>query len=190
MFRGTLARFNSLKKGFTLIELMIVVAIIGILATVAIPNFTKFQLKAKQSEAKAQLSAVYTAQKAFNAEYTTYTFCLSGAGYVPDGYVSPAYSGYYRLGTATAAIAPPAGFNCTYANGTDIAEATATAAAEGVSWFSGNRTAAATTVAAGTLSTTQFTMGANGALTTANLTLFDVWNITETKVLTNSTPGI
>ena len=47
------------KKGFTLIELMIVVAIIGILAAIAIPNFLKFQAKSKTSEAKTNLGAIF-----------------------------------------------------------------------------------------------------------------------------------
>ena len=60
------------KKGFTLIELMIVVAIIGILAAIAIPNFLKFQAKAKQSECKSNLGAIYTAQVAYFGEFNTY----------------------------------------------------------------------------------------------------------------------
>ncbi len=60
------------KKGFTLIELMIVVAIIGILAAIAIPNFLKFQAKAKQSEAKQNLGAIYTAMMSYFSSNDTY----------------------------------------------------------------------------------------------------------------------
>jgi type IV pilus assembly protein PilA len=60
------------KKGFTLIELMIVVAIIGILAAIAIPNFMRFQAKSKQSEAKTNLGGIFTAEEAYFAEYNRY----------------------------------------------------------------------------------------------------------------------
>jgi type IV pilus assembly protein PilA len=60
------------QHGLTLIELMIVVAIIGILAAIAIPNFLKFQCKAKQSEAKTALGAIYKVQLAYTGEYGSY----------------------------------------------------------------------------------------------------------------------
>lgn len=63
---------NKLMRGFTLIEVMIVVAIIGILAAIAIPNFVRFQCKSKQSEAKTNLKALYTAQQAFRGEADRY----------------------------------------------------------------------------------------------------------------------
>ena len=56
------------QKGFTLIELMIVVAIIGILAAIAIPNFVAYQAKSKQSEAKVSLGAIFTSAVAYQAE--------------------------------------------------------------------------------------------------------------------------
>src|SRR5262245_32758507 len=57
------------KSGFTLIELMIVVAIIGILAAIAIPNFLRFQLKAKSSEGKTNLAAIRTAEQSYYSEF-------------------------------------------------------------------------------------------------------------------------
>jgi type IV pilus assembly protein PilA len=66
--------FKQLKgqKGFTLIELMIVVAIIGILAAIAIPNFLQYQMKSRQSEAKTNLQAIKTSEVSFQAERGCY----------------------------------------------------------------------------------------------------------------------
>ena len=71
-------------KGFTLIELMIVVAIIGILAALAIPNFMKFQARSKQSEAKSNLKSVFTAEKSYYAEHDTYSPYVADIGFAPE----------------------------------------------------------------------------------------------------------
>jgi len=65
-------KLHTRRGGFTLIELMIVVAIIGILAAIAIPNFLRFQLKAKSSEGKTNLAAIRTAEESYFAEYNVY----------------------------------------------------------------------------------------------------------------------
>ena len=72
------------QKGFTLIELMIVVAIIGILAAIAIPNFLTYQLKSRQAEAKTNLQAMKTSEVAFQAERGCYI------GIALEGVVAPA----------------------------------------------------------------------------------------------------
>jgi len=93
--------FKSLmnKKGFTLIELMIVVAIIGILAAIAIPNFLKYQAKSKQSEAKVNLKGIFTSETAYYSEQNTYG-SFSMINYAPTG------TARYALAVGTASGTP------------------------------------------------------------------------------------
>jgi len=72
------------KHGFTLIELMIVVAIIGLLAALAIPNFMKFQARSKQSEARTNLKAAYTAEKSYYGDKQMYLEVAGPMGFAPE----------------------------------------------------------------------------------------------------------
>lgn len=91
---------KTLKRqdGFTLVELMVVVAIIGLLSAVAVPNFKKYQAKAKISEAKLQLSALYTAESSFFSDYNMYAHCLTYMGFDPGPEM---LNRYYAIGFVT-----------------------------------------------------------------------------------------
>jgi prepilin-type N-terminal cleavage/methylation domain-containing protein len=75
-FEMLAARGNS--AGFTLIELMIVVAIIGLLASIALPNYAAFQLKTKTAEVKSNLAAIVTVEEAYFAEFGSYVAAVVG----------------------------------------------------------------------------------------------------------------
>lgn len=78
-----------IKRAFTLIELMIVIAIIAFLAMVSVPTFTRFLAKAKRAEAYMNLHSICAAQKAYWAENGKYSEVLCGAqgvGWKPEGY--------------------------------------------------------------------------------------------------------
>jgi type IV pilus assembly protein PilA len=91
------------QKGFTLIELMIVVAIIGILAAIAIPNFLRYQAKSRQAEARTNLGGVFVAETSYYGETSTFGN-FNQIGFSLAGAASNRYS--YRSGAAA-----PAGGN-------------------------------------------------------------------------------
>lgn len=76
------------QKGFSLIELMIVVAIIGILSAIAVPNYMAFQRKARQSEARSTLGAIAQAETVYSQDAGGYTSDIKAAGYIPDGTIA------------------------------------------------------------------------------------------------------
>lgn len=84
--------FNT--NGFTIIELMVVVAVVGILASVAIPNFQKYQAKARIAEAKNSLASAFSAEAIFFEEFKIYHKCLSYMGFDPG----TAQSRFYTIG--------------------------------------------------------------------------------------------
>ena len=96
------------EKGFTLIELMIVIAIIGILAAIAIPQFSAYRMKAYNSSAQSDVRNIATAQEAYFVDYSTYTSTvgtLSGStyGYMQGDDVTAATDGDSTNYTITAA---------------------------------------------------------------------------------------
>ncbi|MEN9833932.1 MAG: hypothetical protein RL011_125 [Pseudomonadota bacterium] len=74
------------EQGFSLVELMIVVAIIGVLAALAVPKFQSFQAKAKQSEAKSNLSHIYTLEQSFYGDQDKYSNNTETIGFTTQGH--------------------------------------------------------------------------------------------------------
>lgn len=99
--------------GFTLIELMIVVAIVGVLAAIAIPNFLVYRTKAKQVEAKIQLKAIHSSEMAYFGENNFFTDSLWALEWEPKTYCTYKYSvgvdfkGHPNPGGAAMNNAPP-----------------------------------------------------------------------------------
>ncbi len=70
------------KKGFTLIELIVVVIVIGILATFAVPQYLKVVTRGKVAKAKNSLALIVRAEKMYRSKYDTYKACTNNADLV------------------------------------------------------------------------------------------------------------
>jgi len=180
------------ESGFTLIELLVVVAIIGILSAVAIPNYRKYQAKARQSEAKLQLSAVYASEQSFQGEFGQYHTCLDFMGYEPNA--AELSSMYYTVGFQDGEV------NTTLPAG--VSSSCAILSATGGHQFVGGKAIGGAVVdpddaligsdQATGADNQAFTAAAGGrisrdadALNPGNNDGIDIWTINESKVLTN-----
>lgn len=163
------ARILKSQKGFSLIELMVVVAIIGILATIAIPNFNRFSAKARQSEAKGYLSAIYSGAKAFEAEHTRFVGCINAIG--------------FRIDAAAGTTRYEAGFGAN----ADLPTTYTGACTLNTGAVRGTVNANCSVPAGGATFTAcaHANAGGIGAGTTA-----DEWRITQARVMSNSISGL
>lgn len=174
------------QAGFSLVELMVVVAIIGVLASIAVPSINKYISKARQTEAKTQLSALYTSEKAFYAEYTTYDPRFLAVGYSPEGQLR------YNVGFLTcAAVATSAnnGYNVTPAPANTCSTTAYCVAGTACTMLRGAQGGAAPALVASAATNTTFTAAAIAMIASTG-TVNDTWTINETKVITNIANGI
>ena len=166
---------------------MIVVAIIGVLSTIAMPNFNAAVSKARQVEAKSAASSMFTAEKSFYAEQNSYTYCLYDAGYTPEG-----SRRYYMTGYLNG-VGDRCGSTCWQSDFYSHAGCTANqpsfsnnATFNANSWA--NSTLAGAGIAAGfSVSSNAFNALALGSISSA--AVLDVWQIDQDRVMTNLQTG-
>ena len=188
------------QKGFSLVELMIVVAIIGLLAAVGVPQYQKFQARARQGEAKSSLSALYSSTQSFYGEWNYYTADLADIGFGVTGTGLRYVTGF--VGICSGYPAPGATFGGPAQDAGNIWSDSATVCQNGAAQWGTGATPACTAyfarpagagscdnTAGGAASTFVALSGGNpnNSFTPAAV---DVWTINQVKLIRNVTNGI
>lgn len=123
-------RALKIQQGFTLIELMIAIAIVGILASVAYPAYTQYTIRANRSAAQAEMMNIANRQQQFllsNRNYATKEV-LEASGYTLPATVSNKYS--YAIAVGAGAV--PAFTLTLTPSGTQVSDGNLTINSEGV----------------------------------------------------------
>ena len=164
---------------------MVVVSIIGILASIGIPKFNQYQAKSKSSEAKIKLASIYQAEVTLQSEFSTFATCLGFMGIAADT------NAYYALGFNAENSAANGAVNTNGNILTCVAGAFQFDAAKGAGGTPMEKTdlSNATCIVGATGST--FQACAKGAIDSAKSTavLADEWTINQNKNLINSNKG-
>jgi type IV pilus assembly protein PilE len=98
---GNVKVYNSYQAGFTLVELMIVVVVVGILAMIAIPAYNDSVMKGRRADAKSALTTIAARQEQYFMDNKTYTTDMKALGYTSSPAKSP--DEYYLVSTAACA---------------------------------------------------------------------------------------
>lgn len=187
------SRLRLDRCGFTLVEIMVVIGIIGILATIGTSTYQKLVARTRQSEAKMMLAAVYTAQESFFGVQGSYTSCLTATGFerTGDGF-------YYAVGlvatTSTCGkdgtedchmgdfqYSHPCPAGAFPAGGLFVADKTAAGLPVNRSRFNSNTTTS--------ISQTQYEISAVGNISKSSGVPHDVWTVDQNKKLMNKVAG-
>ncbi len=168
------------EAGFSLLELMAVVAIIGVLSAVALPTYTRYIVKARQTEAKAGLGGVYVGMKSFVQEHGVYHGNFKAIGYEPLGKLR------YRLGFSGSVGAPAVPVAVSSTELREVTETHISTSGCGTRFISCTEDF----FFAGALNDATWSSGTFVAKAAGNVDsegMDDVWSINERNVLANDT---
>ena len=97
------------EKGFTLLELLVVIGIIGVIAAIAIPQYASYRLQGFDAQAESAISQMASAQEAYYADYEVYKTCGSFPGTTCPASTIEGFPGAAN-GVVVAIVATPSGF--------------------------------------------------------------------------------
>lgn len=179
-------KLKRMAAGFTLIELMITIGIVGILVRIAVTNYNRVMGKSHNAEAKLALATTYMGEKNFYAQHSYYVQGMKDIAYTPEGttrFYTIGWTAVSQSGTLTSYLDAATG--ATILTGTTA------------SWARVNYPATYTSCTLATLSSTPgsatvagqtFSIVATGQIVNA-ATNCDTWTINDSKTLSNTTIG-